>query len=50
MMTKSAKPGDVLEVSAPDGLIYLHFLGKHPMYGDAVAVCPRKYTHRVPMK
>lgn len=48
-MTKRAKPGDVLEVTAADGVIYTHYLGKHPEYGDAVAVCPTKHLKRVPV-
>jgi hypothetical protein len=47
-MTKRAKPGDVLELTAPDGVVYLQYLGKHPEYGDGVAVCPNK--QRVPVE
>ena len=43
MMTKRAKPGDVLQVMTPDGAaVYLHYLGTHQEYGDGVAVCPIK--------
>ena len=40
MTGKRPKPGDILEVVAPNGLIYAHYLGKHPEYGDAIVVCP----------
>jgi RHS repeat-associated protein len=47
VMARRAKPGDVLEVVAPDGgVIYLHYLGKHPEYGDAIAVAPGKRARR----
>jgi hypothetical protein len=46
-MATRAKPGDVLEVTTPDGFIYLHYLGKHPEYGDGVAVAHGKRPHRV---
>ena len=39
-MAKRAKPGDVVRVGAEHGAVYLHYLGKHPEYGDTVAVCP----------
>jgi hypothetical protein len=39
-MAKRVKPGDVLELNAPDGWIYVHYLGRHPVYGDAMTVCP----------
>ena len=32
-----------MEVATSDGAaVYLHYLGKHPDYGDAVTVCPAK--------
>lgn len=37
---KRAKAGDVLELKAGDRFAYLHFVGKHPEYGDAVVVNP----------
>ena len=40
-MAKRARSGDVLVVTAVGGVILLHFLGRDPRYGDAVAVCPR---------
>ena len=49
MMAKRAKPGDILQVTTPDGLIYAHYLGRHPEYGDAIAVCPTKQTAAVPV-
>ena len=48
-MGKRAKPGDVLELTAVDGLIYAQYLGKHPEYGDAVALCPSKQPAPVPV-
>jgi hypothetical protein len=48
-MAKRATVGDVLEITTPDGLIYAHYLGKHPEYGDAIVVCPTKHAQRVPV-
>lgn len=45
-MAKNLSVGDVLEIVAPDGLVYLQYLGKHPSYGDGVAVCPEKRRSR----
>ncbi len=45
--TGEVKPGDVLELNAPDGVIYAQYLGMHPVYGDAIAVCPVKHTNPV---
>jgi hypothetical protein len=42
-MAARAKPGDVLGVTSKTGRIYLHYLGKHTDYGDAVVVCPATY-------
>jgi hypothetical protein len=44
---KRLKTGDVLEVIVPGGVIYLHYLGKHPDYGDGIAVCPTTFAGRV---
>jgi len=41
-MAKCAKPGDVVELSGPDAVVYLQYLGKHSEYGDAVMVSPIK--------
>jgi hypothetical protein len=38
---KRAKVGDVLEFEDGDRFAYLHYIGKHPEYGDAVLVNPR---------
>lgn len=38
-----AKPGDVLELRAADRFAYLHYIGRHPEYGDAVFVGPSLY-------
>ena len=46
-MAKRSKPGDVLELAAPAGLVYLHYVGRHPEYGDGVVVCPTKHSDRV---
>jgi hypothetical protein len=42
MDKKRAKPGEVFRVDTSGGFIYLQFLGRHPEYGDAVLVCPKK--------
>lgn len=34
------KGGDVLQLRAGDRFAYLHYIGKHPEYGDAVLVSP----------
>jgi hypothetical protein len=36
--TKRPRPGDLLRVQVDDGAALLHYLGKHPEYGDAVRV------------
>jgi hypothetical protein len=41
MAYKRAKVGDVLELEAGNRFAYLHYIGKHPEYGDAVLVNPR---------
>lgn len=48
-MAKRVRPGDVLEIAADGGMIYVHYLGKHPEYGDAVAVSPAKHLERMPI-
>lgn len=45
-MGKRLRAGDVLEVTAPGGLLYLRYLGKHPEYGDAIEVCPVQQASR----
>ena len=35
---KQVKPGDVLLLNTASGLAYLHYIGRHPEYGDAVLV------------
>jgi hypothetical protein len=45
-MAKRAKAGDVLELLAGSGLIYVHYLGKHAEYGDGIAVCPTMHAER----
>jgi len=35
---KRPKPGDLLKVAVDGGSAHLHYLGKHPEYGDAVRV------------
>lgn len=37
---KRVKVGDILELKAAKRFAYLHFLGRHPEYGDAVLVSP----------
>src|SRR6185436_9040601 len=43
---KRVKPGDVLEFATNDERAYLHYIGKHSEYGDAVVVCPERYEKR----
>lgn len=38
---KRAKVGDVLELEAGNRFAYLHYIGRHPEYGDAVLVKPQ---------
>src|SRR5262245_57227834 len=38
---KRIKAGDVLQVCVAGRFAYLHYIGKHPEYGDAVVVSPR---------
>src|SRR5262245_61895321 len=49
MMGKKLKSGDVLEITTSDGVIYAHYLGKHQVFGDAVAICATKQLGRVPL-
>jgi hypothetical protein len=37
-----ARPGDILEVSTPRGLAYIHYTARHPEYGDAIR--PKDFT------
>lgn len=43
---KRARPGDVLEVSTPRGLAYVHYSARDPEYGDAIRVLPGFFTTR----
>jgi len=43
-VARRVQPGDVLEVAASGGLVYLCYVGKHSEYGDAVEVCPVEQT------
>jgi hypothetical protein len=43
---KRVKPGDVLELKAGDHFAYLHYIGSHPQYGDAVLVSPHLLEQR----
>ncbi|HYO54193.1 ribonuclease E inhibitor RraB [Archangium sp.] len=43
---KRARPGDILEVSTPRGLAYIHYTARHPEYGDAIRVLPGFFTTR----
>lgn len=45
-MAKKPKAGDVLEIVAPDGVIYVQYLGRHPEMGDAISVSPRVHGAR----
>lgn len=42
-MPRRTRAGDVLEVTASSGRIYVHYLGRHSEYGDAIAVCTTVY-------
>lgn len=46
-MSKRTRPGDILTTETADGSIFLHYVGTHPNYGDAVLVCPT--LHREPV-
>jgi hypothetical protein len=47
-MPARAKIGDVLEVVDPaGGFVYVHYAGRRPVEGDAIAVCPAKQPDRV---
>ncbi len=46
-MTKRVRPGAVLELSTDDGFIYIHYVGTHSEYGDAITVRPTSYADRV---
>lgn len=35
------KAGDVLQLRAGERFAYVHYIGKHPEYGDAVLVSPK---------
>lgn len=57
-MSKKLKPGDVLEIETPGelgallsmevpaGFIYVAYIGKHPEYGDGIAVIGRIFPTR----
>ncbi len=49
-MAKRTKPGDVLRLKTADTkAVYLHYLGRHPEYGDGAAVCPSQHDVEVEM-
>lgn len=41
------QPGDVVEFEVEGRFSYLHYIGKHPAYGDAVVVKPGFEEHRL---
>lgn len=43
------KAGDVLEFPVGNRFAYLHYIGKHPEYGEAVIVCPRLVERQTSM-
>ncbi len=43
---KRARPGDILEVRTPRGLAYVHYMARHPEYGDAIRVLPGFFAAR----
>jgi hypothetical protein len=46
-VSKRVGVGDVLEVTVPGGVAYLHYLGTHPDYGDGVAVSAGRFAEPV---
>jgi hypothetical protein len=44
---KRVKVGDVLELRVGKHFAYLHYIGRHPDFGDAVLVSPRLYDRQV---
>jgi hypothetical protein len=40
------KPGDVLELSRPEGFLYVQFVGTHPWLGEGILVGPRLQQSR----
>lgn len=40
------KSGEVLELAAGNRFAYLHYIGKHPEYGDAVLVSPKLHERQ----
>lgn len=47
-MSRRLRVGDVVDVKHPTGYGYVQFLGRHDLFGDAVAVSPR--LHLVPQE
>ncbi len=43
---KRARPGDILEVSTPRGLAYIHYTARHSEYGDAIRGLPGFFATR----
>lgn len=43
---KRARPGDVLEVSTPRGLAYIHYAARDSEYGDGIRVLPGFFATR----
>ena len=46
MGRKRVTPGDVLEFVVPDGLGYVQYLGRHPLYGEGILVRPLPLADR----
>lgn len=46
MAKKRPKPGDVLEIAAAGGRVYVQVLDRHPEYGDGILVCPTPLAER----
>lgn len=44
---KRVKAGDVLQLKAGNRFAYLHYIGKHPEYGDAVLVSPQLHERQM---
>jgi hypothetical protein len=44
---KRPRPGDLLELACTGGYIYVHYLGRHEHFGDAIYVYPKVFPDAV---
>jgi len=42
-MARRATPGNVVALDTSTGAVFVHYLGKHPQYGDGVNVSPTEH-------